>query len=945
MPLLDYETKPPLAPLLPTGSTTATIVAEVTKSSNVKRPPMRSSIACMRCRRSKIKCDNDGKASSPCETCIKSGRDCQYPAVNTPTPRRTADPQIPTSVVSPATGSITYKRDDGLADRGPERKRLKKLEDAFRTDAPSSGAYYAEEVLSTPYLTEAMWMQVCNIYRLHFASELPFLHMPTLKENMGTGSKTKQKRRSADTNLVLLGVLTLTSRFHSDLVKYVAQTIANQSSTKGRSPATAKADPWAASEYYADVLTKALGPLSASMTLASIERVQAFLMLGLYEWSQAKRKTGGLGAWMYVGVAIRMAQALGLSFDGRPGGKRHRRAAVSATFAAHADPQAVERRALKADGIDSSPRRDLTKVPVPLADDIVTNEIRRRTMFSCLILDRLLSCGEKRLPAIRSKDLQIQLPCSDFAFDLGQEVRTRYLKSLNETDTADNEQETNESGDSVLARFIQLVDIWGEISKYSFAGGRRVEKRPPWEETEFLRLRRVLDKFYKGLPSIFTLSRSNYYVYESHQASSAYVSLHMLGAVCRIMLHREYIPFIPIRCDGPEGPLDEPTFPKGSAPPGFWDESAEQIFKAARDIVDLIEICQGCDKLPMSALVVFSIWTAAFVGIYAWHFPALDAHKHMLDGMDGGQTAKPHGRINNKVDYHIQTHGPTGITYSALNKMSTWLQMACTYVSYFQDMDKFYEGVKEDYRKHMAKRNSGDGPGELSIRMGGGGGGLDEWKVHGPKVTNNGMILSDDDAIVEASDRSRTSSTPAGLDCGSSTGPEGVRYMPVYGDGSSSIDRHSLPVIGEEHVNVSAMETPGVGCGGVAFMSQDGGSFPSSSGTISAHGLPMSGEAGLGLASATIQPWERYPHDTEQQLNLQMQAEQHMPVTTQGYEMGEPVGYSDMRDFYPDVLPYIDRFQGMRWQDASQAAGIEHFSHGDSIGGGHAVWIDQPFII
>lgn len=40
---------------------------------------MRSSIACARCRRSKVKCLNNG-INTPCRACVTSGRDCIYPA-------------------------------------------------------------------------------------------------------------------------------------------------------------------------------------------------------------------------------------------------------------------------------------------------------------------------------------------------------------------------------------------------------------------------------------------------------------------------------------------------------------------------------------------------------------------------------------------------------------------------------------------------------------------------------------------------------------------------------------------------------------------------------------------------------------------------------------------------------------------------------------------------
>lgn len=461
------------------------------KKAVVKRQPMRSSIACLRCRKSKIKCENDG-GSSPCETCIKQGKDCKYPEATPMPPKRN----------EPSSSGSKPERDTG---GGSDRKRLKKLEEGSRVEGQHSAATLAEDVLSAHYLTPKLWSEVFDIYRLHFATELSFLHIPTLKEDMGAKFRTTQKDASSDTNLVLLGVLTLTARFHQDLVKYATHTANAQPRSR---PAHSKPDSSAASEFFAEALRKALGPLGTAMTTASVERVQAFLMLGLYEWSQVQPKTGGIGAWMYVGVAIRMAQALGLGFGDKPSPKSRTKANNRSSVSSRISQQQSEL--------------------------MISKEIRRRTMFSCLILDRLLSCGKERVSTIRSEDLQIQLPCNEWAFDLNKDVKTGFLKA-----SADDEYMKDIEDDSVLSRFVRLVDLWGEISDFSFAGGRLVEEHPPWDSrNRFYQLRAKLDAFYSDLPSTFTLSTSNYHRHENHQASSVYVSLHMLGSVCQIMLHR-----------------------------------------------------------------------------------------------------------------------------------------------------------------------------------------------------------------------------------------------------------------------------------------------------------------------------------------------------------------------------------------------------------------------
>ncbi|KAI8961614.1 fungal-specific transcription factor domain-containing protein [Daldinia sp. FL1419] len=652
------------------------------------RPPMRSSIACTRCRKSKIKCENDG-GNSPCDGCIKTGKDCTYKQPEPSPPKRT----------EPPTGARQER------DGGSDRKRLKKIDEISKGDNQKASGY-AEEVLSAPFLTEDLWEQVLDLYKLHFAPELPFLHLPTMKEKLGRKFKTPQPDSNPDLNLVLLGVLTLTARFHPDLVKYLAHICSNQPGNARTRPVQTPLDPAAASEYYADVLTMALGSLRTAMKAASVERVAALLMLGLYEWSQTRPKTGGLGAWMYVGLAIRMAQYLGLGFSD---------SSDSADAQSRSDPQ--------------------RKLSCQQSEFALEKEVKRRTMFSCFILDRMLSCGKGRVSIIQPEDIQIQLPCSEDKFDLAMEVPTGFLK----------DKGRHGMDDSVLARFIQLVDVWGDISKFSSTGGRlnpKEKEHPPWTKgSTFYQLVEKLAEFDAELPDTFTFSRSNYFKHENHQASSVYVLLHMLRCLCLIMLHREYIPFVPVRCKEPEGPLDKPTFQEdrfGLPPEGFWINSAEKVFEAARGIIDLIEICQRKDKLPQSTIVLFAIWTASFVGLYAEHFPQMDKQKHMLEyEFEDTRQAESVPKVFKR--------GSVAFAFVTLHRMSTWLKMASTYVHILQRMNEYFGTIKQDYYRYVT-----DNCGEREVyrvRHGGTGGGLEEYTPMSMPLKDFGFLEPADENI------------------------------------------------------------------------------------------------------------------------------------------------------------------------------------------------------
>jgi hypothetical protein len=260
---------------------------------------------------------------------------------------------------------------------------------------------------------------------------------------------------------------------------------------------------------------------------------------------------------------------------------------------------------------------------------LIHREIKRRTAYSCFILDRYQAFGRYRPQIININDLNVQLPCSEEDFQFGIDVETGSLKdSPGSPDSPDSSRNIT----STLGIYIRLVEIWGRFSRWSCKGGRREEQHPPWDhQSEFYKLRRQLVAFHDSLPPRLTFSPTKISAHISRGTITLYTAIHILYSLCNIVLHREYIPYLPLRSSGPSGPLDEPTFPpdKYDVPEGFWDESAELIFKSARDIMDIVRVTSGRQVLVESSQVGFAIWSAAFIGIYSVHFPYMDKNSHM----------------------------------------------------------------------------------------------------------------------------------------------------------------------------------------------------------------------------------------------------------------------------------------------------------------------------
>ncbi|KAJ9219217.1 putative C6 transcription factor [Paecilomyces variotii] len=706
---------------------------------------MRSSIACSRCRRSKIKCVNAG-IDTTCRACESSGRDCVYPT-----------PAI-------GVGGGAAKRDIGATIDGddrngewdsPKRQRSRKAVGGSSVGAKDA-ARANGDVLESSILTVKTWETLFELFQAHFSTVLPFLHPTTflnqirqLSASQGDAQSTRDLSQSPapkpePSPLILLGVLALTARFHPQLVAY-------------HSPASAgnPSNPLAASEFYATALrNKIAGVDGLGLTIPDLTRIQALLMLALHEWGMCRGKS----AWVYVGVAIRLGQAMGLSFELENDLTRDPNR--SPVFKAEADHFGVAKR-------EEQKEQN--------SDDVIALETKRRTFWACFIMDRCLSSGKYRPQMINVYDLDIQLP-SDNAFAFGERVRTSRLNdgtsrrppsfdaqnvqipSLRQSIGYGDEKLRNgsmdskswssgrqrsESGDheidrwevgaeeSVLSRVIRIIRIWGSIAKWACAGGRRNENYPPWHpESRFIQLRSMLAEFQDVLPRNIQYSPRNTDTHIMYKHTLApYTVMHVVYFLSVIVLHRAYMPFLPIRCGEPLGPLDEPTLPvdKYHPPDGFWRESARELFKAARQMMDLVVTCQERGVLVETPLVGFAIYNAAFIGVYAAHFSHMDQEGYMCSKSAASDTVA--------VGSPGQLQARRGL--EILREMRPRLKMAAGWFRTINRLHTYFSRVKKDFRRNSRKSDLMTGHetaeahtnGVRPIREGGTGGGLDEFKL------------------------------------------------------------------------------------------------------------------------------------------------------------------------------------------------------------------------
>ncbi|KAJ5108491.1 hypothetical protein N7456_005166 [Penicillium angulare] len=130
----------------------------------------------------------------------------------------------------------------------------------------------------------------------------------------------------------------------------------------------------------------------------------------------------------------------------------------------------------------------------------ISNEVRRRLMWSCYLLDSWVGSGVNQLTLLEDRDLKIQLPCHSHNFSLGVACVTEILDESEVLSFLPTEQIPQGSCQNmgIEAYFIRLVSIRKRVLRYV----KHLDTgKPPWEaDSEFSLLSSGLETWHRNLP-------------------------------------------------------------------------------------------------------------------------------------------------------------------------------------------------------------------------------------------------------------------------------------------------------------------------------------------------------------------------------------------------------------------------------------------------------------
>lgn len=197
--------------------------------------------------------------------------------------------------------------------------------------------------------------------------------------------------------------------------------------------------------------------------------------------------------------------------------------------------------------------------------------------------------------------------------------------------------------------------------------------------------------------------------------------------------------------------MDPPLFPPDRyiVPPGFWEENARECFRSAREIIDLVRTCQEWSALVETPIVGFAIYTVAFNGVYCINFPWMDLDGYMCTASSSSS------QLSNSKPGESKGFEAARKALEMIGSMRPKLHMADGWFKTINKMHKYFRRLKSDYRKssHAIESSSeGDSPTStrhLSLREGGSGGGLNEFRLLERTLQEFGNLEDEDVEMAE----------------------------------------------------------------------------------------------------------------------------------------------------------------------------------------------------
>ena len=536
-------------------------------------------LACIACRRKKIRCSGEKPA---CKHCLRSRIPCVYKVTTRKAAPRTdymamldkrlkrmedrvvklipkeslpsvanvgrsvvkpplpgAPPKTPTTKKRPAEEAFGNELDEWSKSKGADPDAAGR---ASRGKESDDNRLLTEGAESLP--SKEIQEHLAEVYfDFVYGQSYPLLHKPSFMRRLAAGKVPP---------VLILAMCGISARFSTH----------PQLRTE---PCFLRGDNWA--ERAREIALKRYDTPNITILIV-------YLLLGLHEFGTCQ----GGRSWMFGGMAQRMAYALQLHKENEY------------------DPLL----------------NDADKKPLSATD----REIRRRTMWSCFLMDRFNSSGTDRPLFVHEQYIEVQLPVKEHLYIHDIHAPTENLEGNVPNPVPPDSGQLANARDNmgVSAYTIRLVCIWGKLIKYMNLGGKEREAEPMWSsESTYHAIKKEAKEFKASLPEMLIYTPENLKSHAIGKTANSFLYLHILWQQIMLFMHRFALP----STAGSRPPKDMPH--------DFLTESARSALDAANQISILINEAMDHNVVaPFAGYSAFFSSTVHVHGVFSKN-PKLEA--------------------------------------------------------------------------------------------------------------------------------------------------------------------------------------------------------------------------------------------------------------------------------------------------------------------------------
>ncbi|KAK2058107.1 fungal-specific transcription factor domain-containing protein [Colletotrichum caudatum] len=238
----------------------------------------------------------------------------------------------------------------------------------------------------------------------------------------------------------------------------------------------------------------------------------------------------------------------------------------------------------------------------------IDREIRRRTMWACFLMDRFNSSGTERPTFVREETVDIPLPIKEKYFQLDMPAPTETLKGKvpHPVSAEDGQMANAKDNMGVAAHMIKTIAFWGRVINYINQGGKELDPHPIWSpESQYATLLEEADKLLDDLPGWLQYSPENLALHDTERMANQFLFLH-------IAIHQNILFLNRAAVVTPESAAAQ-GFPRD-----FVTKAGDKTFAAANRVSELLKDAEShMVTAPFVGYCAFSSGTIHILGIFS----------------------------------------------------------------------------------------------------------------------------------------------------------------------------------------------------------------------------------------------------------------------------------------------------------------------------------------